>query len=300
MSCEHEVRFTIKPTDDACRFHFDVRAYKDRIVAPDEYSGVTEVTPTDETQILPTKDKLVRDDITVLPAPTEYLSTDHNGTFTPSSGKVGFSAVTVDVNPDLRPLSVSENGTYEPDGFDGFSQVSVDVPQRFTLQTIADRSALKNLGEITISVSQVTQNTFNGWTFETIHLPDTIRINNYYPFDGTGIKYIDIPNVENLGNTFYGLRNFLGTYGDGDGIVKLKNVTRLDGSTFYACASIHTVYFYKKATMINPTTFRAAGVRDIYVPWSEGEVAGAPWEANNATIHYDTVYDEDGNVVSST
>ena len=127
MSCEHEVRFTIKPTDDACRFHFDVRAYKDRIVAPDEYSGVTEVTPSDTEQVLATKDKLVRDDITVNPAPTEALSTTSNGTFTPSNGKVGFSAVTVDVNPDLRPLSVSENGTYQPDGFDGYSQVSVDV-----------------------------------------------------------------------------------------------------------------------------------------------------------------------------
>ena len=127
MSCEHEVRFTIKPTDDACRFHFDVRAYKDRIVAPDEYSGVTTVTPSDETQTLATQDKLVRDDIIINPAPTEILSTDHNGTFTPSSGKVGFSQVNVDVNPDLRPLFVTENGSYQPDGFDGYNRVDVDV-----------------------------------------------------------------------------------------------------------------------------------------------------------------------------
>lgn len=138
MSCEHEVRFTIKPTDDACRFHFDVRAYKDRIVAPDEYSGVTEVTPSDAEQVLPTTDKLVRDDIIVNPAPTEYLSTDHNGTFVPSEGHVGFSQVDVDVQPDLRPLSVSENGTYEPDEFDGFSQVSVDVP----VKTLISESVL--------------------------------------------------------------------------------------------------------------------------------------------------------------
>ena len=127
MSCEHEVRFTIKPTDDACRFHFDVRAYKDRIVAPDEYSGATVVTPSHIEQVLPTTDKLVREDITINPAPTEYLSTDHNGTFVPSSGKVGFYQVDVDVNPDLRPLSVSENGTYQPDGFDGYSGVEVSV-----------------------------------------------------------------------------------------------------------------------------------------------------------------------------
>lgn len=141
---------------------------------------------------------------------------------------------------------------------------------------------------------------FAGWGFEILHLPDTVRFDGNYPFGNVvGIKYIDIPKAENLVNTFYGKHNFLGTYGDGNGVVKLKNVTRLDGFSFYACNSIHTVYFYKKA-VINTATFRGAGIRDIYVPWSEGEVAYAPWEANNATIHYDTVYDEDGNVVSST
>ena len=129
MSCEHEVRFTIKPTDDACRFHFDVRAYKDRIVAPDEYSGVTVVTPSDSEQVLPTKDKTVRANITVNPAPVESLATSENGTFTPSSGNVGFSEVVVDVEPLLESLSVTENGLYLPEsGTDGFDRVSVDVP----------------------------------------------------------------------------------------------------------------------------------------------------------------------------
>ncbi len=97
------------------------------IDAPDEYSGATEVTPSDTEQVLPTKDKLVRDDITVNPAPTETLLTTENGTFTPSEGKVGFSQVSVDVQPDLRPLSVTENGSYEPDGFDGYNRVEVSV-----------------------------------------------------------------------------------------------------------------------------------------------------------------------------
>ena len=78
MSCEHEVRFTIKPTDDACRFHFDVRAYKDRIVAPDEYSGATVVTPSHIEQVLPTTDKLVREDITINPAPTDDVALNGN------------------------------------------------------------------------------------------------------------------------------------------------------------------------------------------------------------------------------
>lgn len=126
MTCVHKIRWSVKRPED-CRFHLSVSHYKDRIVAPDEYSGATVVTPSDSEQVLPTTDKLVRDDITVNPAPTEYLSTDHNGTFVPSSGKVGFYQVDVDVQPDLRPLSVSENGQYSPDDFDGYSDVTVDV-----------------------------------------------------------------------------------------------------------------------------------------------------------------------------
>ena len=126
MTCVHKVRWSVKRPEE-CRFRLSVSHYKDRIIVPDEYSMATEVTPSDTEQVLPTTDKLVRDDITIFPAPTEVLSTDHNGTFTPSDGKVGFSQVTVDVNPDLRPLSVSENGSYQPDGFDGYSEVEVNV-----------------------------------------------------------------------------------------------------------------------------------------------------------------------------
>ena len=104
-------------------------------VLPDPYEGATTVTPSDERQTLPTRDKTVATDITVLPAPTETLSTTENGQFTPSDGKVGFSSVTVDVQPDLRPLSVTENGSYQPEGFDGFSQVIVDVPDKYLLST---------------------------------------------------------------------------------------------------------------------------------------------------------------------
>ena len=100
-------------------------------VSPDPYMGDTEVTPSAETQVLATKKKFVQDDITVLPAPVETLSTTSNGQFTPSDGKVGFSEVDVNVVPDLRPLSVSENGQYSPDGFDGYGSVVVDVPAQY-------------------------------------------------------------------------------------------------------------------------------------------------------------------------
>ena len=129
MNCVHKVKWSVKRPED-CRFHLSVSHYKDRIVAPEEYSGATTITPSDDTQTIPTKDKLVRADVTVLPAPIEPFSTTENGTFTPSEGNVGFSSVTVDVEPTLESLTVTENGLHlPPAGVDGFDRVTVAVPQ---------------------------------------------------------------------------------------------------------------------------------------------------------------------------
>ena len=239
-----------------------------RVVGPPVYRGAVVVTPSDQTQVLETKDKLVHENITV-------------------SGITGTQTIT-------------ENGEYD---VVGDKSVVVDVPQRFTLDNIADKSALKNLGEITINLTTLSDEAFHGWSFETIHLPNLERFPQYYPFNSynqTGVKYVDMPNVSWLGKTFYGQWQFLGTYGDGDGVLKLKKVTHLGLDCFYQCEKLKKVYFYKKATFSGTPFHNCFGITDIYVPWSEGEVANAPWGATRATIHYNTIYDEDDNVISST
>lgn len=133
MTCVHKINWSVKRPED-CRFRLSVSHYKDRIVAPAEYTGATEVTPSDDTQVLATKDKLVKSNITVNPAPTETLATSENGTFVPSFGNVGFSSVTVDVEPVLESLSITENGLFLPEsGVDGFDRVSVDIPVSLVL-----------------------------------------------------------------------------------------------------------------------------------------------------------------------
>ena len=72
-------------------------------VSPDPYMGDTEVTPSAETQVLATKKKFVQDDIAVLPAPVETLSTTSNGTFTPS----GISVRVIMTRPRIGPFSSS-------------------------------------------------------------------------------------------------------------------------------------------------------------------------------------------------
>ena len=93
-----------------------------KIVVPEHYMGPFEFYPSDEDQIIPVKEKTPVEDICVKGITGEKTITE-NGTYNTLADK----EVTVDVNPDLRPLSVNENGTYEPDGFDGYSEVTVDI-----------------------------------------------------------------------------------------------------------------------------------------------------------------------------
>ena len=59
----------------------------------------------------------------------ETLTAIENDTYTPSSGKDGFSQVVVNVPPTpLDDLSVTENGTYNPTSGHGFDEVTVNVP----------------------------------------------------------------------------------------------------------------------------------------------------------------------------
>ena len=123
MTCVHKVKWSVKRPED-CRFRLSVSHYKDRIVAPDEYSGVTVVTPSDSEQVLPTKDKLVRNDITVMPAPEpdlETLAIDsliQQGTFLPAGD--GFSQVTVEEDWDgtLYPITDETDPIYDSKPFD--------------------------------------------------------------------------------------------------------------------------------------------------------------------------------------
>ena len=85
------------------------------------------------------------------------LIADENGQFSPQDYDAdGFSEVTVDVpqpEPVIESLSVSENGTYSaPTGVDGYSPVVVDVPTGDDLSKLA----FKGGGNVIFSQGQVT------------------------------------------------------------------------------------------------------------------------------------------------
>ena len=285
-------------------------------VSPDPYMGDTEVTPSDQTQVLATKKKFVQDDITVYPAPTEALLTTENGTFTPSSGKVGFSAVTVDVNPDLRPLSVSENGTYQPDGFDGYSDVTVDVPD--LLSNLLDKSISGDL-YLDVAFSDTFRYMFNNCNnLRSINLPNmtgnvvayTInKMANLEEFiapkatqisdsacfvDVPKLTKIDIRNVTSIGAfAFRGAPKFTSP------VILLKPVKFADNDN---CGiSAKEIRMCQEPSNIKPTTFLYQNVNVWYLGFSEARATelGFPWNASGLQhVYYDVVFDEEGNIVS--
>lgn len=96
-------------------------AYVDNQTLTNIANAVRYKTGTNEKMLLSDIPDKIRNIEGIVPTGTQVIT--ENGEY----DVVGDRSVTVDVNPDLRPLSVSENGTYQPDGFDGFSQVSVDT-----------------------------------------------------------------------------------------------------------------------------------------------------------------------------
>lgn len=70
-----------------------------------------------------------------------------------------------------------------------------------------------------------------------------------------------------------------------------KNLVTIQGSAFYN-TGVTEVHFKNKPTDLNSRAFDGAKIRDIYVPWAEGEVSGAPWGATGATVHYNTPVEE--------
>ncbi len=65
------------------------------------------------------------------------------------------------------------------------------------------------------------------------------------------------------------------------------NIEDVENNAFYGCTNLQTVRFLGTPTLAQSIFGGCTKLTDIYVPWSQGAVAGAPWGAPNATIHYD-------------
>lgn len=114
----------------------------------------------------------------------------------------------------------------------------------------------------------------------------------YSSYHYMSVTELYMPKVETIGNNAF--------YFNKHGFEKLvlpESLRTLGNYCFASNEYLKTVYFMgSNVTSIGSTCFTSGvqTITDIYVPWSEGAVANAPWGANSATIHYNTVYDSNG------
>jgi hypothetical protein len=108
-------------------------------------------------------------------------------------------------------------------------------------------------------------------------------------------EYNGLPVKEIAGYAFYGDRR---GYKLLTSVVIPFSIERIGESAFYAQWHLRKIVLKGKPISINGNSFdtnalveifpgEEAVPCDIYVPWGEGEVAGAPWGCDVAQIHYD-------------
>lgn len=95
---------------------------------------------------------------------------------------------------------------------------------------------------------------------------------------------IDLSDITELTS----LRQYMFYYGQTlRSVIIPSSVTNVEYYVFYSCPQLASVTFRGKPNIIyNNAFYSCNNLKSIKVPWSEGEVANAPWGATRATITY--------------
>lgn len=121
------------------------------------------------------------------------------------------------------------------------------------------------------------------WALFNIGLPSGLTSIGNYGFQGCkNLALKSLPNgLATLANyVFYGCTSLA--------ISTLPSALKtINNQAFAGCTGLVSITFQNKPSLINASAFAGCtNLTTINVPWSDGEVANAPWGATNATINY--------------
>lgn len=81
-------------------------------------------------------------------------------------------------------------------------------------------------------------------------------------------------------------------------LARMVSLRTIGNNSFKDCTQATEITFPATVTSIHSGAFSGCtNVTDVFCPWEEGAVANSPWGMTNATIHYNTTYDADGNPI---
>lgn len=105
----------------------------------------------------------------------------------------------------------------------------------------------------------------------------------------SGLKTADFPNLSMLvvpGGQFNGCTNLE--------YIHMPKVAAIPANCFTNCTKLRTISLPNCSSISNTGFLNCIALTDIYLPNAESTYTGAPWGATNATIHYNTQFDENG------
>lgn len=233
-------------------------------VGPDVYTGEYNIPLTDEDTVLATKGKLLEEDVTIEGAHGKKYTLDDLASGSEPSGDIV-----------ITTTSLNSQVFYE-------SQIrSITAPY---LTTIAYPNAFQGCDSLL-----------------SVNMPALTTLESNGAFaDCRYLETVNLPNLTNLKSATFQSTMYLRE-------LWLPKVVKIEGSPFYGrtgwqVSKNSVLKLGSIVTSMSATAFLnfCNSPGDIYVIWAEGEVAGAPWRApTGTTIHYNTVFDEEGNIISS-
>ena len=212
-----------------------------------------------------------------LPDDPYYFSSDEKGRYKIAQGSIAWIINTAEVYIyNSTGEWVLGNSMPNPD-------IEINNILQGTITEITISSDATGLRAYALAdCTSLTTVTFNGTPSGTI--ADTA-------FDGdTAIANIYVPwNIGVKDDAPWGATNALIWYSNKAYVTIPATITDVDSTLIPEVATLTTVEFLGTPTSITADAFSAndATITSILVPWSNGDVANAPWGATNAVITYD-------------
>lgn len=161
-----------------------------------------------------------------------------------------------------EPLNVTDNGVYTPgQGVDGYSQVTVNVPQSVTGYTEKDLTE----GQISIvnlsnSASFVASVAFaNNNNVRTVYLSNCSLVNDYAFQNCYNLQTVDLPNCTTIKGSAF-------SYCDSMTEISIPNCEVVSNDTFVDCHKLQGIDLSKVSYLGNGTLARCYSLSTVNVP----------------------------------
>ena len=185
----------------------------------------------------------------------------------------------------LGALNATANGQYIAQSGHAYRIVNINVPDPSTADYIKMIERTSSLAALPSEITKVGDYAFSNYgALALTSLPSGVTTIGSFSFRNCiNLALEALPEVVTTigAQAFYGCPNLA--------IATIPAaVTSIGERAFYGCDGLTSLRFTNKNIAISDNAFSSCpNLTDIYVSWSEGEVANAPWGAVNATIHYD-------------